>query len=284
MIAITGASGHLGKATLHHLLKRTRPENIVAIVRDPLKLKEYKNSGIEIRIADYDQQDSLNEALKGVDQLLQISTTSMGPLGIRQENNVVKAAEKQGVKHIVYTSGLKLNPASHFFAVQQCLQTEQAIVNSGMAYTFLRNSLYMETIPQFIGNALQDGNIYFPAGLGKVSFVYRDDIAEALSKVLMEDQHQYKIYEVTGAEAFSFEDIASLLSVQKHMEITYTDIPDVVLKDELIKSGMPDQECDWFLSLAQSIKADEFSYVDDTLERIIERKPVTLKKYIYMCR
>jgi len=280
MIGVTGANGHLGKATLNHLLKSVKPENIVAIARNPLKLKEFENTGIQIRTADYDQQESLNEALKGIDQLLQISTTSMGALGIRQENNVVKAAEKLGVKHIVYTSGLKPNPASHFFAVQQCLQTERAIVSSGIAYTFLRNSLYMETIPQFIGNALQEGNIYFPAGTGKVSFVYRDDIAEALSNVLTEDQHHYKTYEVTGAEPFSFSDIANLLGIEKNLEINYIDIPEAVLKDELIKSGMPEQECDWFLSLAQSIKADEFSYVDGTLEKLIRRKPITLNKYL----
>lgn len=280
MIAITGASGHLGKATINHLLKKTKPENIVAIVRDPLKLAAYKDTGIQIRTADYNDLESLITALGGVNTLLHISTTSMGLLGILQESNVVKAADWEGIKHIVYTSGLRPNADSHFLAVQQCIRTEEAIINSKIDYTFFRNSLYMETIPQFIGNALEDGHIYFPAGAGKVSFVSREDIAEALSTVLVEDQHQNKVYEVTGSNAFSFQDIASLLSLEKKLNINYMDIPAEFLKAELVKTGMPEEEIGWFLSLAESIKANEFAPVENSLETLLKRRPLALKEYL----
>jgi NAD(P)H dehydrogenase (quinone) len=280
MIAITGASGHLGKATINHLLKKIKPENIVAIVRDPLKLAAYKDMGIKIRTADYNDLESLIAALTGVNTLLHISTTSMGLVGVLQENNVVRAAEWEGVKHIVYTSGLRPKADSHFLAVQQCLRTEDAIVNSKISYTFFRNSLYMETIPQFIGNALQDGHIYFPAGAGKVSFVSREDIAEALSTVLVEDQYKNKVYEVTGSKAFSFQDIASLLSVEKKLSINYMDISAEFLKAELVKTEMPEEEVTWFLSLAESIKANEFAPVENSLEILLNRKPLALKEYL----
>src|SRR5688572_28121357 len=99
MIAITGANGNLGKATIGFLLKKTKPEQIVAIVRDPKKMEDLKNSGIQIRMADYDDLESLNEALKGVDKLLQISAISIGEQGVKEEANVVKAAKQQGVQH-----------------------------------------------------------------------------------------------------------------------------------------------------------------------------------------
>jgi NAD(P)H dehydrogenase (quinone) len=280
MIAITGANGQLGKATINCLLKKIKGENIIAIVRDPSKLQEFEGRGITIRTADYENPASLNEALKGADTLLQISTTSMGERGIRQELNVVEAAKQQGISYVVYTSGLKPNEDSHFFAVQQCLKTEEAILNSGINYTFLRNSLYMETIPQFIGNALEDGNIYLSCGQGKVSFVSRKDIAEALSVVLTEGDHINKIYEITGTEAFTFEHIAAQLSKEKELAITYADIPASVLKGELLKSGMPEEETNWFLSLTESIKYNEFAYVDDTLRELLNRKPVQLNDYL----
>jgi NAD(P)H dehydrogenase (quinone) len=280
MIAITGASGHLGKATINHLLKKIKPENIVAIVRDPSKLAAYKDTGIKIRTADYNDLGSLITALVGVNTLLQISTTSMGLIGVLQENNVVRAADWEGIQHIVYTSGLRPKADSHFLAVQQCLRTEEAILNSKINYTFFRNSLYMETIPQFIGNALEDGHIYFPAGAGKVSFVSREDIAEALSVVLTETQHQNKVYEVTGSKAFSFQDIASLLSLEKKFSVNYMDIPAEFLEAELIKTEMPEEEIGWFLSLAKSIKANEFALVEDGLEVLLKRKPLALKEYL----
>lgn len=280
MIAITGANGHLGKATIKCLLQKMDGKNIIAMVRDPSKLKEFLKDGIDIRTADYEDPESLNEALKGVGTLLQISTTSMGERGIQQELNVVDAAKKQGVQHLVYTSGLKPREEAHFFAVQQCLKTENAILSSGICYTILRNGLYLETIPLFIGNALEDGNIYLSAGEGKVSFVGRDDIAEALSIVLTETVHKNKIYEITGAEAFNFEELARLLSKQTGRQIGYVDIPDEALKDELLKAGVPDEEAEWFLSLTQSIRHHEFADIEPALESLIRRKPVSVSDYL----
>ena len=280
MIAITGANGHLGKATMKCLLKKISGKNIIAIVRDPSKLSEFKDAGIIVRKADYEDIISLNEALKGIDTLLQISTTSMGERGIGQELNVVEAAKRQGIRHIVYTSGLKPDNEAHFLAVKQCLRTEQAILDSGMVYSILRNSLYMETIPLFMGNAVEEGGFYLSAGKGKVSFVSREDIAEALCTVLTGNGHQNRIYEITGSDSFGFDDIAALLSKNQAKRVAYVDVPEEVLREELLKSGMPEEEVGWFLSLIESIKHNEFAHVEDTLERLIQRKPQTLQDYL----
>jgi NAD(P)H dehydrogenase (quinone) len=280
MIAITGANGNLGKATIGFLLKKIKPEQIVAIVRDPKKIEDLKNSGIQIRIADYDDLESLNEALKGVDKLLQISAISIGEQGVKEEANVVTAAKQQGVQHIVYTGAVKPKLDAHFMATQQCLATEKAILDSGIPHTFFGNSLYMETIPIFIGEALEHGNIYYPAGNGAVSFVSRMDIAEALSNVLASNGHENRRYEITGSKAYTFKDLAAILTAEKGVEVSYVNIPNVVLAEELDKFQMPDDQIGWQLSLADSIKADEFSYVDDTLEDLLKRKPFELKEYL----
>ena len=280
MIAITGANGNLGKATIGFLLKKIKPEQIVAIVRDPKKMEDLKDSGIQIRIADYDDLESLNEAMKGVDKLLQISAISIGKQGVKEEANVVTAAKQQGVQHIVYTGAVKPKLDAYFMATQQCLATEKAILDSGIPYTFFGNSLYMETIPIFIGEALEHGNIYYPAGNGAVSFVSRIDIAEALSNVLASNGHENRRYEITGSRAYTFKDLAAILTAEKGMEVSYVNIPNVVLAEELDKFQIPDDQIGWQLSLADSIKADEFSYVDDTLEDLLKRKPFALKEYL----
>lgn len=280
MIAITGANGHLGQATIGFLLEKIAPENIVAIVRNPQKIENLAARGIKIRVAEYDDPASLNRAFQGIEKVLQISAISTGEQGQQQENNVVNAAREQGVKHIVYTSALKASHNAHFFSAQQCLQTEKAILNAGLPYTFVRNSLYSETIPQFIGNALQDGAIYFPAGQGQVSFVCRTDIAEALSVVLTEDKHTHKVYEITGSKAFSFEQLAEQIQAVKGVPVAYVDIPTDVLREELAKIAMPTEEIEWFISLADSIKSKEFAHVDTSLETLLLRKPVSLESYL----
>lgn len=280
MIAITGASGNLGQLTLSHLTKNMNPSQVVAVVRDPKKMTSYRNSGIAIRQADYNDPESLARAFAGVDKLLQISASATGTLGQQHELNVVKAANVAGVTTIVYTSTLTPGPDALFDAGRTCSITERAIRDSGLDYTFFRNSMYQETIPVFIGNAVQDGQIYYPSGDGKVSFAARTDMAEALANVLMGDGHYKATYRITGDEAFSFADIAALLRSAKGLDAIHHDIPHEAFKAELGKAGLPQNEIDFMASMSASIRAGEFSALDDQLEKLLGRPRLKTSDYV----
>lgn len=271
MIAITGASGNLGKAVIQFLLKKTKPENIIALVRHPATMREFD---VQVRRADYEDLDTLNAALKGVEKLLQISATSMGEAGIRQETNVVRAAIQQEVKHIVYTGSIRPSAMANFYATHQALATERAILSSGITYTFLRNSLYMEIMPLFIGNALEAGHWEYPAGNGKVSFVSRMDIAEALANVLTEAGHENKKYEISGSKAYTFADTAKLLN------ITYADVPNAYLEKGMAVEHLPGELISCMISMVDGIKANEFAYVEKDLEYLLHRKPQSFEQYL----
>src|SRR5690606_36484397 len=101
MILVTGATGQLGAATVDHLLKHTEANDIVALTRDENKASALKEKGVEVRIGDFDDTDSLHKAMKGIDKVLLISTVD--PSRFQQHKNVVDAAKSAGVKHIVYT-------------------------------------------------------------------------------------------------------------------------------------------------------------------------------------
>lgn len=279
MIAITGANGNLGTATISFLLKKVNPAQIIAVVRDPSKMHEFAEKGIQVRKADYDDLESLKNAFKGVNKLLQISAASMGPEAAQQELNVVEAAKVQGVKHIVYTSTLTPHMNAFFAAGRTCFQTEQAIEDSGTDYTFFRNSMYMETIPLFIGSAMEDGQVFYPTETGKVSFVSRIDIAEALSNVLAKDGHKNKIYDITGTEALTFADIAGLLKSNLGIPATFNLIPMAIYKQELEKLNIPEEIVAFYTSIANSIKAREFTPVSDTLEELLGHKRKTAHEY-----
>ncbi|MCG8389027.1 MAG: SDR family oxidoreductase [Cytophagales bacterium] len=280
MIAITGASGNLGRSTTEFLLKKIEPSQIIAIVRDPKKLNDLKDTGIEIRNAHYDDFESFKTALQGVEKLLQISTTSIGKEGIRQEGNVVHAAIENKIDHIIYTSSLNPKSDAHFLATLQSLETEKAIKKSGLNYTFFRNSLYMEAIPQLIGNALTDSMIYYPGGTGEISFVSRIDIAEALSIVLTEEGHADQVYDITGQKNYTFQDLADILGETKGRSFEYEPISIDAYGAELTKYHLPGPVIDLLVSMARGIRENEFAYLDDTLQKILGRKPLPLKRYL----
>lgn len=281
MIAITGANGNLGKATLSFLMKKTLPENIVAIVRDADKLAEYAGSGIAIRIADYEDQESLEKALTGVHRLLQISASVTGVRAMAQETRVVHAAAKCGVKELVYTSTLFPHESAHFQAAHICRNTEELIRQSGMRYVFFRNSMYHETIPLFIGEAMGDGRIFYPSGIGRVSFASRKDIAEALSNVLTGPAFCNAGYDITGSETFSFADIAlSLKHIAGYHEAAHTDISPEDYRKGLLGFGLGEAEAGFYASMADSIRAGEFEKTHHSLEGFLGRKPVGVQEYL----
>lgn len=280
MIAITGASGNLGKATLFFLLKQANPSDIVAVVREPAKMNELSGNGIQIRQGDYEDAASMEKAFAGCDTIMQVSSAVYGEQADRQERNVVDAAVQSGVKRVVYVSTLNPGNGKHFRAAVTCGATESAIAEAGLQYSFFRNSMYMETIPLFVGNALADGKIFYPAGDGRISFASRIDIAEGLAGELLRKRSGNEIFHITGEEAAGFGRVAELLASERSLAGDYTDIPDEAFAEALVGEGMANEEIDFYISMANSIKAEEFSMVSNDLETLLGRKRKTLKEYV----
>lgn len=280
MILITGANGHLGGATIDFLLKKNPNAKIKALVRSEEKGKDLKAKGVEIAIGDYLNYDSLVSAMKGVETILLVSSSTMGDRHA-QHKNAIKAAKENGVKHIVYTSVLKANPNSKFSAGIDHYKTEGDIKNSGISYTIMRNTYYADFLPNIIGNAVESGAVYYSAGNAKVNFALRSEMAEANAVVLANPTaHQNKIYEITSASKYTFDEIAGILSEITGKQIKYVDIPVEVLKENIIKFGMPKEVADLMGSIAESMKAGEFDFIDPTLEKLIGRKPTDLKYFL----
>ncbi|MBI3233286.1 MAG: NAD(P)H-binding protein, partial [Bacteroidetes bacterium] len=185
MILITGSTGHLGTATIQQLLKHTSANNIVAFARDENKAKHLKDLGIEVRLGSFDDIASIEKAMAGIDKVLLVS--GLDPHRFQQHKNVVDAAKKAGVSQLAYTSVafkdfqssvIKPLMESHF-------QTEDYIKESGLNYTLLRNTLYTDGVPMFVGEKVFETGIILPAGDGKVPYALRGEMAEATDNVLL---------------------------------------------------------------------------------------------------
>lgn len=281
MIAITGANGNLGKATIQFLLQKIAPTNIVAIVRNPNTVSEFKEKGVSVRQADYNDYNTLKQVFKGVETVLQISTIGVDiETAKQQEKNVVNAIVENNIKHIVYTSMVQARPNTVFQGTETQYHTEELIRKTNIPYTFFRNSMYMEAIPELIGNALQTNEIRYPSGNGKVSFVSRTDIAEAIANVLTGNVNGNQTYEITGSTAYSFGELARVISTEKNITVNHIDISDEVFRKELISYQIPVEVVDLLVSMANGIKVGEFSHIDNTLEKLLGRKSFYLNEYV----
>ena len=284
MILITGATGHLGGATLDFLLKKKNSNSIVAMARDSVKAATLKTKGIEIRIGDYNDYDSLLQAFEGVNILLFVSSASPESAERRQHHiNVINAAKEKKVKHVVYTSVLNASDTAKFLpAIEHC-HTEQYLQQTGITYTIFRNTMYAEAVPQLLGNALQSGTWYFPAGNAKNNFASRTDIAEALAAVISQPLlHQNKVYEIASGHSYSCGEIAAMISHHTGKPLIYNTISLDMMKKEMEKIGIPEAIIAMVSSGVEAIDAGEFDITDTSLENILGRKPADLKDYLKM--
>lgn len=278
MILVTGASGKLGGLVIEHLVSIGLKKDIAAFTRNRDKANEYKIQGIETRIGDFDEPAGLEKAFDGVEKMLLISTLDHNRFA--QQSRVIDAAKRAGVKHIAYTgvamknvdrSALKVLMKSHF-------DTEDHLKASGLNYTLLRNSLYMEMIPLYVGEKVFDKGIYLPAGDGKVGFALRSEMAEAAAKVLAEKGHENKKYDITGGASYSFQDIADTLTELTGKKVGYTDAPTDGFGEKLKAAGVPDMYVAIVAGFAADIKAHEYEVVSNDLENLIGRNSATLKE------
>jgi NAD(P)H dehydrogenase (quinone) len=272
-IGLTGATGELGGRVARRLAKRGAPQRLV--VRDASRAPRL--DGAEVRTASgYSAPDEMRAALEGVDTLLLIPATEAIDRA-EQHKSAVDGAVAAGVSHIVYLSFVGASPDATFTLARHHWATEEHIRASGVSFTFLRMSLYMDFIPFMAG---ADGVIRGPAGDGRVGAVLRDDIADVAVEVLLDPgAHDRETYDVTGREAFTLAEAAATMARLSGKPIRFED----ETIDEAWASRRPSGEPDWIIegwvSSYVAIAHGELDVVSDTVRRIVGHEPVTLPEF-----
>ncbi len=234
-IAITGATGQLGRLVIEKLKQKLPAGDIVALARKPEKAAEL---GVSARAADYADPETLPAALAGIDTLLLISSSEVGQRAV-QHGNVIDAAKKAGVKRIVYTSLLHAD-RSVLSLAEEHRQTEAALKASGVPHTILRNGWYSENYTASIGPALAHGALIGSAGDGKISAAPRADYAEAAVAALTGAGHDGKVYELAGDSAWTLADLVAEVSKQSGKTVVYQNLPEADYAAALKGVGLPE--------------------------------------------
>ena len=238
MIAITGASGQLGRLVIDNLLTRTDASNIVALIRNPAKAAELEALGVTVRIADYDKPETLPAALSGVKKLLLISGSEVGQR-FPQHSAVIKAASDAGLELFAYTSLLKAMESPMILA-QEHQQTEDAIRASGLPTVILRNGWYTENLLGGLDHELASGKVSGASASGRWSTAARRDYAEAAAAVLTSTESQVgKVYELAGDQGFTLEEFAAALSKLSGKEVVYNNLDAQAYEQALLQAGLP---------------------------------------------
>ena len=218
-IAITAASGQLGKEIVKATIALLTRDNVIGLARTPDKAK---NLGVEIRPGDYNDKNVLEKSLRSVDTLLLVSGMDDPKMRIEQHRNVIQAAQNSGVKKIVYTSVQGADENTAFSPIiQSNRQTEQDISSSGLDWVIGRNGIYIEPDIEYIESYKEYGGIFNCAGDGKCGYTTRPELAYAYARMLTQDKHNAQIYNLHG-EAITQYQLAEYLNSAFDTDLTYT--------------------------------------------------------------
>lgn len=215
-IGVTGATGALGGRVAARLARLGLPQRL--IVRDINSAPEFP--GASAAMAAYEDAEAFERAVKGVDTLFLVSVPEAADR-MKKHISAIDAAVRAGVGRIVYLSFLSAGPAATFTFARTHFFTEAHIRSTGVPFTFLRPSLYLDLLPHWVDDT---GAVRGPAGQGRVAWVSRDDIADAATAVLTgaaDRPTEGVTFNLTGPESLSLGATAQKLSTLTGRTIRY---------------------------------------------------------------
>jgi NAD(P)H dehydrogenase (quinone) len=277
MILITGATGQLGRAVVKQLAKRVAADYIGVLVRDERKAADMQEQGMQLCVGNYDDITSLDQAMRGVEKVLLISGTERNR--IQQHQNVVDAAKRAGVQLIAYTSrSVKGQDTTSNPLMEGHFATEAYIERSGLNYAVLRNALYMDVIPLYLGGAqVFETGIYLPTGDGKVAFALRSELGEAIANLLVDGGTESGIHQLTAHEAWSYYDVAYTLTELSRRNVAYTPIEKPEFEARMRERGLPERMIQVSMNFHSEVRNNLLDEVSPEMEQLLGRRPTSLK-------
>ena len=248
-----------------------------ALVHSPDKAAPIKRLGLEVAVGDFEQPDTLDAAMAGCDQLFLLSPPT--PRQPEQEQQVIDAAKRAGVGHVVKQSVPGADPGAGIVFARWHAQIEQYLAKSGLPHTLLRPNYFMQNFLMSAQPVAEQGVLYGMTGEGRVSYIDTGDIAAVAAKVLTSPGHEGQAYMLTGPEALTAAEVAERLSAAIGRPVRYVNLPPDAFGQALAGAGMPGWLVDGVVEGNTLLAAGHGATVTDEAARVTGRPPRTFDQF-----
>jgi NAD(P)H dehydrogenase (quinone) len=281
--AISGASGKLGRLAAEALLATVPADQVVLTTRTPEALDDFAAAGAAVRYADFDEPMSLPAAFAGVDRLLMISASNATGKRKDQHGGALRAATAAGVQHVSFTSMPKVDDERHpvGLAAEEYREGEELVRAEARSWAILRMAPYaelhvLERLPELFGT----GRIVTNAGAGRMPFISRADCAAAGVAVLTQDRHDNVVYDISGPESLTWQQVAQLVSEISGQDIGFVSMGDEEYRATTVATGAPPLLVDALVGMGIAVRDGWFDVPTDTFHELTGRTPATLREVL----
>jgi NAD(P)H dehydrogenase (quinone) len=272
-LGITGASGQLAQSVLRHLLAKQPSRDIVAITRTPEKCPQGLGAGLQIRRGDFNDEDGLVAAFKGIERLLIIPGSDLTPdVRPSQHRAAVRAAVTAGVRHIIYVSSIGARPGPPDGILETHWATEQAVIASGLPWTLLRMNVYADSQIDGLRRAVASG-VHAAADGAPFAYVVRDDLGAAAAAVLAASGHAGMTFHATGPASMTHAQLAEAASRATGKPVRFSALTQDEAVAGLTAAGLPPLLVDVISRFQRAGREGAFDLVSGDIARLTGRAP-----------
>jgi uncharacterized protein YbjT (DUF2867 family) len=275
MIVVLNAGGNIG-SELVTLLKE-RGADFVAGYRSAERAAAATASGTRATVADFARPETLRTALTGASAVFYVCPPA--PNLAELEGNVVDAARSAGVKHLVKLSVWGADEGEFLFARLHG-EVERRIIGSGIPYTFLRPTGFMQNILGQAATIKSQGAFYLPGGDARVAEIDYRDIARVAAAALLEPGHEGRAYALTGPEAMTYAERATVLSDVLARPVSFVPVPESDWKGMAVSSGLPEWQADGIIDLSRYYRSGASGRVSPDVEQVTGAPPRTYRQFV----
>lgn len=271
-VLVVGATGNVGSVLIPGL--RSAGVSVRALVRDEAKVQPLRAQGVDVVLGDLDQPDTLDEAFSGVEKVYLV--TWNGPTGGGHGHNIIEAAKRTSRPHIVNQGGHG-SPKSRI--IKDHILLEQELKDSGLAYTNVQPTFFMQNLMMAGQTVASDGAIYLPMKQGRIGMIDVRDIAAAAQAVLRGSGHEGKSYVLTGPRSISVNDVAAALTEALGKPVHYFDVPPEAAKQFMVGMGVPEWIADGFSELFEEFAINWGDHVSPSVEQLTGRPAISIEQF-----
>ncbi len=272
---IVGATGNVGTPVTAALLDQG--EKVRCLVRSEQKANAFRESGAEVVIGDLDRKESLAPAFEGIDTVFLVISTNRNME--QHGKDAIEVAVNAGVERLVRYTAIKTDYDDHMPTAAMQAAIDAELKTTGLRYTHVRPSNYMQGHLVFAPTIQSDSTIYAPWGAGKVGMADVRDIAEATVEVLTSEGHDGKSYSITGPEAISLHEVAAAISEAIGKKVTYTDVPPEAARDSLLSMGLDAWVVDQYMIYFDAFRNGYGEIVTDDFTKLTGRPSRTINDF-----
>ena len=277
-VLVTGATGRTSAGVVRHL--RAAGDDVRILVRDADKAEKTfeDQDDVEIVAGAFDDETVLAKAFDGVD----VAFLALGssPDQIRLEKAIIDGALAAELPHLVKLSSIATSHDSALLVGRLHAAIEDHLVVSGLAHTLLRPVSFADNLLYAAKSVATQNSWSGAAPTGRVAYIDIRDLSEAAARVLHDPMLHGRTYDLSGPDAYTFPEIAELLSRVLRHEVTYIPVSPADRHSALLGSGVPEWFVELRLSLETSAEAGQIGTITTTLKELLGHEPRTVEEFL----